>query len=671
MLRAMIERPELLTMLAGHSGVATILAAPGTGKTTLLRQWDAADERPFVWVAPADAADPQRVAALATAAESPVVLVLDDIDRHPDAGGALVRELARQTLPAGVAIVVAGRGLDRRALTALRLRPELIEVTDAELALDETSAAAVLGDEVDEDTRARILRRTQGWAVGLQLARVAFGRDRQAEFTGADRLVLDYLETEVLDELDADLSEFLLGISPFEELTAPLCDAVLGSTDAQSRLELLERRHLFVSAVDREGRRFRWQPLAREALAAELGRRDPTRAQDLRTAGADWLAEHGAAREALALRLANGDRRQALKLLSDVVLPMFYSGRLHEIVAIIHDIGPDIAVAHGYLATMFAYAGMMTGDDVCARRWTRAATEFYLAHSFGDVDEQVAFLTLRAHLCADGVHRMRLDADAARVRVTESSPWRAPVLMLSGIAAGLCADTGAATATLDEAIHVSAESDAGPALVLALSERIEFGRGRMTEADIDRAVGAAEGATYAHYPHSALGYALRAESAATRGDRAAARTALATAHGFRPALGREMPWLAAQMRLHLTRAMAALGDVEGARLVLGEAEAIVREVPDPGVLRAHVDDLAKALRPLAAETATGASLLTTAELRLLPLLPSHLSFEEIGERLHLSRNTIKTQAASVYRKLGVSTRSEAVAHAGRLGLVTV
>jgi LuxR family maltose regulon positive regulatory protein len=671
MLRAMIERQSLLTTLDGHTGVVTLLASPGAGKTTLLRQWDAADERPFLWVAPADAADPRRIAAIVTRATGPVVLVLDDIDRHPDAGGALVRDLARRTLPGGVAIAVAGRALDRRAHTALRLRPELIEITDAALALDEPAAAAVLGSEVDEDTRTQLLRRTQGWAVGLQLARIALTRDPAAEFTGADRLVAEYLETEVLEELDEDLSDFLFAASPFEEPSGPLCDAVLGTADAQSRLELLERRHLFVSAVDPEGRRFRWQPLVREALAAELGRRDPARAQRLRTAGADWLAEHGAPREALALRLANGDRQQALQLLSDVVLPMFYGGRLHEIVAIIHDIGSDIAVAHGYLATMFAYAGMMTGDEVCARRWTRAATDFYLVHSFGDVDEQVAFLTLRAHLCADGVHRMRLDADAARVRVRESSPWRAPVLMLSGIAAGLCGDAAAARVTLDEAIHVSEETAAGPALVLALSERLEFDSRRATDADIDRAVGAAEGAPYAHYPHSALGHALRAESAAARGDAATARSALAAAHAFRPALGREMPWLAVQLRLHLARAMASLGDASGARLVLSEAGEIVRDLPDPGVLGTQAGDLAKALRPLGGGTATGASLLTTAELRLLPLLPTHLSFEEIGERLHLSRNTIKTQAASVYRKLGVSTRSEAVEHAGRLGLVGV
>ena len=66
--------------------------------------------------------------------------------------------------------------------------------------------------------------------------------------------------------------------------------------------------------------------------------------------------------------------------------------------------------------------------------------------------------------------------------------------------------------------------------------------------------------------------------------------------------------------------------------------------------------------------AAGAGL-TAAELRLLPLLATHLSFREIGEQLYVSRNTIKTQAISVYRKLGVSRRSDAIERAGSLGLI--
>ncbi len=61
--------------------------------------------------------------------------------------------------------------------------------------------------------------------------------------------------------------------------------------------------------------------------------------------------------------------------------------------------------------------------------------------------------------------------------------------------------------------------------------------------------------------------------------------------------------------------------------------------------------------------------LSGAEQRLLPLLATHLSFPEIGAELFLSVNTIKSQAISIYRKLGVSSRSEAILQARKLGFL--
>jgi LuxR family maltose regulon positive regulatory protein len=65
----------------------------------------------------------------------------------------------------------------------------------------------------------------------------------------------------------------------------------------------------------------------------------------------------------------------------------------------------------------------------------------------------------------------------------------------------------------------------------------------------------------------------------------------------------------------------------------------------------------------------GASSLTTAELRLLPLLPTHLTLGEIGEQLHVTRNTVKTQAIAIYRKFGVSSRRAAISRMHQLGLL--
>ena len=129
-----------------------------------------------------------------------------------------------------------------------------------------------------------------------------------------------------------------------------------------------------------------------------------------------------------------------------------------------------------------------------------------------------------------------------------------------------------------------------------------------------------------------------------------------------------MPHRSVQTLLELARAYLALDDAAGARAVLRQAGEIIRQRPSLGVLPAQAAELAAALDRIGQGPA-GATSLTAAELRLLPLLSTHLTLLEIGERLYLSRNTVKTQAVSIYRKLGVSSRSEAMQRVRELGLL--
>ena len=126
-----------------------------------------------------------------------------------------------------------------------------------------------------------------------------------------------------------------------------------------------------------------------------------------------------------------------------------------------------------------------------------------------------------------------------------------------------------------------------------------------------------------------------------------------------------------QVRLELGHAHVTLRDRNGASALLGEAQAILALRPSLGVLADRIAELEREIEAMPEATDGGGSGLTPAELRLLPLLSTHLSFREIGEQLFVSRNTIKTQAISVYRKLGVSSRSDAIARAVELGLVEV
>jgi LuxR family transcriptional regulator, maltose regulon positive regulatory protein len=123
-----------------------------------------------------------------------------------------------------------------------------------------------------------------------------------------------------------------------------------------------------------------------------------------------------------------------------------------------------------------------------------------------------------------------------------------------------------------------------------------------------------------------------------------------------------------QALLELARAYIALGDPDGAHAVLRQVDDIFQQRPNLGVLPAQADALRTQLTTMR-RTGLGVTSLSAAELRLLPLLPSYLSFREIGERLFVSQNTVKTQAISIYRKLGVSSRGDAVDLAQQLGLL--
>src|SRR5262249_4091232 len=171
------------------------------------------------------------------------------------------------------------------------------------------------------------------------------------------------------------------------------------------------------------------------------------------------------------------------------------------------------------------------------------------------------------------------------------------------------------------------------------------------------------------YPSSALTLAASARLELLHGHSPEAFAALASAMALLAGLGRSLPWLAVQARLQLAEAEVALRDVTAASALLREVDDLLVACPRLGILRRERDRLAAEIRSMPAGVDGRSVGLTAAELRLVPMLATHLSFREIGARFVLSRNTVKTQAISVYRKLGASSRSEAVARAHGLGLI--
>jgi LuxR family maltose regulon positive regulatory protein len=263
---------------------------------------------------------------------------------------------------------------------------------------------------------------------------------------------------------------------------------------------------------------------------------------------------------------------------------------------------------------------------------------------------------------------MRADADEAARRCAAAGIVAPVSALLQGMARVLCGDVDGADAFFTDAISIG-ETGVAEVLAEALSQRSLIAMARREWERAETLAGQADAVLRRAGVEDLLVCAVQARVAVHRGDVPAARHELISAQRLRPLMGYAQPQFAVQARIELIRVHLALADMAGARTQLREIDDVLKRRPDLGTL---TDD-AQALRDrLATERSPGtlkASALTTAELRVLPLLATHLSFPEIGAELFLSPNTIKSQAMSLYRKLEASSRSQAVARCRELGLL--
>jgi LuxR family maltose regulon positive regulatory protein len=278
-----------------------------------------------------------------------------------------------------------------------------------------------------------------------------------------------------------------------------------------------------------------------------------------------------------------------------------------------------------------------------------------------------------AAICRHGVDRMRGDAEIAVSKLVRGSPWHPSALLYLGIARVLTDDSAVGDEILADAYAAATAASFVDIGACTLAERslIAGAAGRWDDAD-DLAVQARDALQDAHLDDtvkSALTYAASARSAFHVGDWVRAREDLARAERLAPPPGSPaFPWFGAQVGLETARVRMELSDPAGATAALDRLRAALAVGPDLGVLHGQADELAAELGNRFHASERGEQL-TPAELRLLPLLTTHLSFREIAEHLKVSRNTVKTQAICTYRKLGASSRSEAIQRAIEVGLV--
>jgi LuxR family maltose regulon positive regulatory protein len=705
-----VERPRLVDSLmsAAHVPVVLVSAPAGYGKTTLLALWREHDQRPFPWVS-LDAADNDPVVmvsgmleALApvvefdaairdglrapapaleelvlpsvvdacVASRHPFVLVLDDVHLIGEPRCFTVIDYLAQRLPVGCQLALATRTDPPLPLASLRAHGQLVELRAAELSLGDAEAQALLaaaGVHLADDRVASLVERTEGWPAAIYLAALSL-RDRSDpedfvdRFAGMNRHVADFLSEDVLSRQPENVIGFLLHTCVVEELTASLCDALTERTDADAMLRELERSNLFVVPLDEERRGYRYHHLFAQYLRAELARREPTLVPELHRRAWRWYRGQGLVGRAVPHAQAAGDFDVAGVLVAARWSAMANRGQLETVRHWLAGFEDTQIDGHAPLAVAAGWIAALRGDRERAARFTRAAGRGSWDGPLpdGTASLEAAVAIMSSAFDPDGVAHMRSAAQRAVDLEPETSRNRGQALVLLGIAQTLEGDFAQARDVLADAARLDGETSTG-AIALAHLALIA-----LREGDEDAAFRHAQRA-HRIVERPRLGgdlagvctYCVVAHVLCRRGGLEAAAVAVQRANALLPRLTETFWWLMIETRILLAPVLVALDRRDEAVARLDEAAALLAEHADAGRLPDWHEEATRNLRG-ARRRPQPSQDLSDAELRILRLLASQLTLREIGRELYLSTNTVKTHTRSIYRKLGVSSRADAV-----------
>ena len=726
-----IQRTTLISRLASmQSPIVVVIAPAGYGKSTAVAQWVARDERPVAWLSlderdndpylllnylhvalDAIAPLPTEVGAAiasagpsiwtsavprlgaAVAAIGRVNLILDDFDRVTDPDGAdAILSLAGH-IPPGSRLILVGRTAGQLPMPRLIADGRLVVIGVRELVFDTEETAAVMRTvdlDLPTDEIERITAHLEGWPAGVYLTArsIQRGQPWQASVAGPGRvepmteddpsiiaLASEYLRTELLEHLDPDDLAFALQTSVLERLSGPLCDALLGRSDSAARLRSWEQSSLFLIPLDGNHTWYRFHHLLRDVLTAELARQEPQAVRGLNLRAAAWHREHGLDEQAFEHLATANEAAEAVTLLPSLWIRAYNSGRIESAKRWADWLeGTADLDRHVEALLIGSFVFRLMGESGRADRWSEVGDRRRPDPSDPSAPRVEAIRRLfRAIAMASGPESMLEDARRAVDGLDRSDPWRVAALGTLGVAEYISELDADADLTLSRALEEAAARNAAQtAAAIAAAHRSHIAIKRNDWATVERMVLIGQDLiAQNHLGEQAPGLAVEAIAARLavhRGHRDVAKAHLAHAQRVRPIVNHALPWLAVRTRLDLASAHLGLADPAGARTLLQEIRDIMVRRPKLGRLAVEAAALQVRLQEIRGGS-PGASTLTMAELRVLPLLSTHLTFREIAERLFVSHHTVKTQAISIYRKLDATSRTEAIARAVDVGLI--
>ena len=710
----LVRRRPLIAHLQASTDVPVVLVAAGAGfgKTTLISQWLYDDPRPVAWLALSKEHDdpvallgavlhaldslepfepralqdllatsldftsvllPRLERAVATRAR-PFVLVLDDAHLlHRRKTWAVVRALADCT-PPGAQLVLASRTKVPLPVSRLATDHRLVTIDGASLAMNTNEAAelfAAAGIYLDDQALDLLVQRTEGWPAGLYFASLAIGEstDRNkaaAQFAGDDRLVADYFRDEFLSKLPRQVREFLVDASVLDQLSAPACDAVLDSDDSEAKLRHAAQACLFLIPLDRRDTAYRIHPLLRAVLCSELHRQDPNRERTLHERASMWCENAGNLDAAIAHASSAGDNDRVETLIWRAT-PLFAgAGRTATVEDWLTVFSHDTIAARSPLTVSQAWCRLTAGDLRGLAYWTEIASHADPQDELPDGSPVgAAARLLRAVLAQRGIHQMQLDAARAYELHRPGSPYRGVARFLEGCALRILGRRVEARARLEDGVAIGElQVPAVDAQCRAQLADMAADDGDWDEARrmVDHALATIERFELRGRPDMALTFCTGALVHA----RTSTNPVLAREEAERATLLVSMlttvgTWAAIDARISACARGCSWAMAPWRRSSPATRAALLDLVPDRELFEGRLTNIELAADAEPVPIAMAALPLTPAEMRVLRYLPTRLGFAAIAEELYLSRHTVKAQAISAYRKLGVNSRDAAVA----------
>jgi LuxR family maltose regulon positive regulatory protein len=710
---------------AAAEPLVKVVAPAGYGKTTALAQWSRVDERPFAWVSldatdedpvvlfrhvveALDAIEPfgtERLGALtagppplSTVAlprlgrylndrQQPFVLVFDDLPAEaPTELFSDVLSLVVSSLPRDSTLVLTGRRQVPLPRTSLRAQGAAFSVGVEDLALSEAESRLLLrsaGVQLPPDDVEIILRKTEGWPIAVHLVALLL-RSRPEAAQALERVIggrsplVEFLEQQLLAQVETDTARFLLRSSILHRLSGPSCDWILQSVDSDRRLKAISGANLLLFPVDREQETYRYHQLFAEMLRSKLYATEPEAAAELHRRASDWCLRHDDLDAAMAHARAVQDLPRAATVMWVGVARLLPVGQRATVERWLAGFSDDQVSQTPRMALAAAWCAVQGGRplDVWIAAAERAASR--LADPSEAASIRAAVALLRAVVARHGLRQMAKDAELAYRLDDENSAFRTVACFMAGSAHDLIGDPAHARVWLEEGARLAVLLDVPSIHAQCLAELaiVALAEGDWGQQARCAAAAMAEVEKYGLADSAApiaTVFVAAALAAAHRGASDEAREASRRALRMLTMLTNIAPWLAVQSPIALARAHLMIGDIEAARVLAADAASRIEPFADASALHARLAETVEMLEQVAGapdgEPSGPTSVLTSAQMQILQYLPTHLTFEEIGTRLGLPQRAVKARVISIYRKFGVVSRAEAVERGLVLGLI--